>query len=111
MTNDLIKECSIPIIIVSLSGLGAIHHTVTTVSYAQQQGIRILGLIFNQFDAESIIHVNNIQTIQKMLGLPVIAKLPSLENVTKHAMMELAERWLKNNEQKQWLQEVLSVEV
>jgi dethiobiotin synthetase len=45
------------------------------------------------------------------LGLPVIAKLPSLENVTKHAMMELAERWLENNEQKQLLQEVLSVEV
>ncbi|KYD29453.1 dethiobiotin synthase [Parageobacillus toebii] len=111
MTNDLIREYNIPIIIVSLAGLGAIHHTVTTVSYAQQQGIRILGLIFNQFNAESIIHVNNIETIKKMLDLPVIATLPSLAKVTKHTMMALAECWLENNKQKQLLQEVLSVAI
>lgn len=111
MTNDLIRECNIPIIIVSLAGLGAIHHTVTTVSYAQQQGIQVLGLIFNQFNAESLIHVNNVQTIQKMLRLPTIATLPTFTKVTKHAMMALAERWLANNERKQLLREVLSVEV
>lgn len=111
MTNDLIRECNIPIIIVSLSGLGAIHHTVTTASYAQQQGIQVLGLIFNQFDPESIIHANNVQTIQKILKFPVIATLPSLADVSKHAMMALAERWLEGNKQKQLLREVLSVEV
>jgi dethiobiotin synthetase len=43
--------------------------------------------------------------------LPTIATLPSLADVTKHTMMELAERWLENNEKKQLLQEVLSVAV
>jgi dethiobiotin synthetase len=111
MTKDLIQECELPTIIVSLAGLGAIHHTVTTVSYAEKQGIDIVGLIFNQFDARNIIHVDNVRTIQKLIDLPVIAKIPTLENPSRNELRTFVRTFLANRERKNLLLGGLSVEV
>jgi dethiobiotin synthetase len=111
MTKDLIQECELPIIIVSLAGLGAIHHTVTTVSYAEKHGIDILGLIFNHFDRNKLIHVDNVRTIQKLIDLPVIAKIPTLENPSRNELRTFVRTFLDNRELKNLLLGGLSIEV
>jgi dethiobiotin synthetase len=111
MTKDLIKECELPTIIVSLAGLGAIHHSVTTVSYAEKHSIDILGLIFNHFDQNNMIHVDNVRAIQKMLNLPIIAKLPTLEQPSKDNLVQLVRKFLNNEELKHILLGGLSLEV
>jgi dethiobiotin synthetase len=111
MTKDLIKECELPTMIVSLAGLGAIHHVVTTVSYAEKYNIDIIGLIFNRFDPNNMIHVDNVRTIRKMLNLPTIVKLPTLELPSKDDLVQLVRKFLNNQELKNMLLGGLSIEV
>ncbi|MBA2871440.1 dethiobiotin synthetase [Anoxybacillus calidus] len=111
MTKDLIQECELPTIIVSVAGLGAIHHTVTTVSYAEKHNIDIIGLIFNHFDQNNMIHVDNVRTIQKMLNLPILAKLSTLEQPSKDHLMQLVKKFLNNQELNNMLLGGLSIEV
>jgi dethiobiotin synthetase len=111
MTKDLIQQCELPTVIVSLAGLGAIHHTVSTVSYAEKHHIEILGLIFNHFDYKNTVHLDNVRTIQKLLNLPVIAKLPTMASLSKDSLTQLAKSFLSNQELKTVLLGGLEIEV
>lgn len=103
MTKDLIHDCQFPIMIVSLAGLGAIHHAVTTVSYAKQHALDVKGLIINQFDSQNDIHVDNVRTLQRLLDVPIVTKIPVLPDVSKHALQALAKAWLTEGVQTEWL--------
>jgi dethiobiotin synthetase len=111
MTKDLIQQCELPTVIVSLAGLGAIHHTVSTVSYAEKHDIEIIGLIFNYFDSKNIVHLDNVRTIQKMLNLPIIAKLPTMSSLSKDSLIQLAKTFLSNKELKNVLLGGLEIEI
>jgi dethiobiotin synthetase len=111
MTKDFIQECQLPTIIVSLAGLGAIHHTLTTVTYAEKHNIDILGLIFNHFDQNNMIHVDNVRTIHKMLNLPIITKLPTMASLSKDSLIQLAKTFLSNQEFKNVLLGGLELEI
>jgi dethiobiotin synthetase len=111
MTKDFIQECQLPTIIVSLAGLGAIHHTLTTVTYAEKHNIDILGLIFNHFDQNNMIHVDNVHTIHKMLNLPIITKLPTMASLSKDSLIQLAKTFLSNQEFKNVLLGGLELEI
>ncbi|QHN50356.1 dethiobiotin synthase [Geobacillus stearothermophilus] len=110
MTSDFVRDYEVPAILVSLSSLGAIHHAVTTAAYANAQGIRLLGLMFNQFQEQEIIHQNNVETIAALLRLPVLAVVPLLPAVSRRELETLAQRWIEQGKAKQLL-EVLSVGV
>lgn len=45
---DLIKDMDIPAIVVARPGLGTINHTLLTVKTAQNYGIEVLGIVFNE---------------------------------------------------------------
>jgi len=45
---DLIKDMAVPVIIVARPGLGTINHTLLTIKVAQNYGINILGIVFNE---------------------------------------------------------------
>ncbi|KZE95715.1 ATP-dependent dethiobiotin synthetase BioD 1 [Geobacillus stearothermophilus] len=110
MTSDFVRDYQLPAVLVSLSSLGAIHHAVTTAAYAEAKGIRLLGLVFNQFQEQEIIHQNNVEMIAALLRLPVLAVMPLLPAVSRKELENLAEQWIEQGKAKQWL-EVLSVGV
>jgi len=110
MTSDFVRDYELPAILVSLSGLGAIHHAVTTAAYAKMQGIHVLGLVFNQFDEREVIHRNNVETITSMLKLPALGIVPSFSAVTRETLESFAEHWIERKEAEA-LWEVLAVEV
>jgi dethiobiotin synthetase len=99
MTSDFLRDYQLPAILVSLSSLGAIH-----------QGIRLLGLMFNQFQEQEIIHQNNVETIAALLRLPVLAVVPLLPAVSRRELETLAQHWIEQGKAKQLL-EVLGVGV
>ncbi|UQD52035.1 dethiobiotin synthase [Bacillus methanolicus] len=107
MTKDFIKELQIPVVLVSLCGLGSIHHAVTTAHYAINEGLEIKGVVFNQFDDQNFLHMDNVLMIQKLTGLPVLAKLPYFRNllpdldewISKHQFDEMIAK-LKNKKEK-----------
>ena len=80
MQHHLIKKMNLNCILVCHSGLGSINHTILTAAFAKQEGIRISGIIANRY-LPSLIHDDNISVIEKITGIPVLFKVPVLDNL------------------------------
>ncbi len=90
MLEDIIKEFNLPIILVSNSGLGAINHTVLTVSYLRNLGLKVKGIILNEFNKSDIIHIDNKNIIKELTGINNISTVPKID-IEKYDLNELNE--------------------
>ncbi|WP_078428572.1 dethiobiotin synthase [Alkalihalobacterium alkalinitrilicum] len=80
--SHLMQELQLPVIIVAKAGLGTINHTTLTVQYIQQLELPITGIIMNGFqDSEKLAQQENVKMIEKMTDIPVIGKLPFVEDL------------------------------
>lgn len=75
--GELVCKLDIPALLVARAGVGTINHTVLTVAYAKGLGIRVAGILVNNFSGQ-IHEVDNIKVIEDMTGIPVIAVLGSV---------------------------------
>lgn len=78
--ENLIKDLNMDVIIVAMAGLGTINHTVITVKYIEALGIKIKGIIINNYK-EDFLCDNNIKMIEKLTKVPIIGKFKSIENL------------------------------
>lgn len=62
---DLIKLTDLPVILVTSTKVGTINHTMLTVDFLRNKGIKIQGIIFNNFTNE-FYEEDNIKTISEM---------------------------------------------
>jgi len=71
---DLIKDMAAPTIIVARPWLGTINHTLLTVKYAQNCGIKILGIVFNetQKTKRGICERTNPKEIEREARVPIL---------------------------------------
>lgn len=95
MLSDLIKELGMSCLVVARAALGTINHTLLTVKYAQNLAIKVRGIIINGYTG-GICEDDNIKTIEKLSGLPVIAVIPMMkgievENLQTGSMQEESE--------------------
>ncbi len=70
---DVIKAIGLEIIIVTPSGLGAISLAVTAAYYAKGLSLPVKGIIMNMYENGCVICSDNRKTIERLIGLPVIA--------------------------------------
>lgn len=61
-----------PLLIVSPAGLGGIHSAVTTFLYAKSLHLKVLGIVLNQYEPDSLIHQDNRIQIRRLTCVPVI---------------------------------------
>jgi len=80
MLYQLIQELGFVCFLVAGTGLGTINHTLLTVRYAQSMGIVIRGILMNGYTRSSL-EDDNVETIRKLAGLPVLSAVPALEGV------------------------------
>lgn len=73
LLKDLIWELGLSIIIVADAGLGAINSTLLTVEYARENGIEIEGIILNNYESDNFMHWDNLQQIETLTGINVVA--------------------------------------
>lgn len=87
--SDLIRELNLPIILVSRLGLGTINHTLLSIRQAQDLGINILGIIFNNVDKKfGVAEKTNPDTIARLAdGVQVLGALPYLRDLTKENIL------------------------
>ena len=71
--KDLIKELQAPIIIVADGGLGTINSILLTVEYARANGIKIAGIILNNYEKDNFMHQDNLKQVEYLTGVKVIA--------------------------------------
>lgn len=78
--ENLIKDLNMSVIIVARAGLGTINHTVLTVKYIENLGIKIKGIIINNYKDDFLCE-DNIKMIEKLTKIPIIGRLKSIENL------------------------------
>lgn len=74
--EDIIKALGYEVLIVARSGVGTINHTCLTVNYLKAKAIPIKGIIFNEFDLNNEVHVDNAKLIEKLTGVNILAYVP-----------------------------------
>ena len=73
--GDIIRELDLPCLLVADSGLGTINNVVLSTAYARDNGIKISGIIFNNFHKGSLMEEDNVKMCEYYTGLKVIAKV------------------------------------
>jgi dethiobiotin synthetase len=82
---DLAKLWNLPVILVINHYLGAINHSLLSLEYCKTHDIELAGIIFNGKDA-----FGNEDIILKHYPLPVILRIPQLEQIDETAIDNLA---------------------
>ena len=70
---DVIKALELGIVIVADGGLGTINSVLLTVDYAKANNLPIKGIILNNFDKNSFMHIDNKIQVENLTGLKVLA--------------------------------------
>lgn len=68
---DIIKEFSLPVLVVARAGLGTINHTLLAVDKLKREKIKIAGIVLNSFASGSLAEKTNPGIIRELSGLNV----------------------------------------
>lgn len=71
--EDIVKELSLPSIVVADAGLGTINSVVLTVGYMKSKQMPVKGLVFNHYHPGNMLEEDNKKMCEYMTGLPVLA--------------------------------------
>ncbi|KEO83067.1 dethiobiotin synthase [Tumebacillus flagellatus] len=92
---DLARELGDPVLIIARAGLGTVNHTVLTVRFAEQCGLRVVGVILSgggRPDAE-MSEPFNAAYIEEYAGVPILGAVPWLGDApTPELIRETVER-------------------
>lgn len=89
LTNlDLILKLALPIIVVVGSKLGAVNHTLLTLNWAKENGIKIIGLVINQPNLnpsprKNLAEKTNPILIRSFSGVPILGEVPHIPLISR----------------------------
>ncbi len=74
---DIVKEISLPVIIVAENRLGTINHTLLSVEAVRNRGVEILGIVFNNLSpgTDLLVAEDNLKIIESLSSVPVLGEL------------------------------------
>lgn len=78
--ENLIKDLNMSVIIVARAGVGTINHTVLTVKHMENLGVKIKGIIINNYK-EELPYSDNVRIIEELTKIPIIGKLKTIEDI------------------------------
>ncbi|MCE2680644.1 MAG: adenosylmethionine--8-amino-7-oxononanoate transaminase [Burkholderiales bacterium] len=85
LITDLITHLNLPVILVARSGLGTINHTVLSAKALKQNNTPCLGVVMvGERNPE------NLASIERYAGVPVLAELPWLDEVSMDTLKAIA---------------------
>ena len=91
---NLIKDFNIPVVVVARSGLGTINHTLLTLKVAQSYGIKVSGIIFNNYSDRNYgtAEKTNPKIIEDLSSIPVLGEMPFLSNLSLKNLVRSIEK-------------------
>lgn len=104
LTNlDLIVKLALPVIVVVGSKLGAVNHTLLTLNWARENGIKIIGLVINRPNPnpsprKNLAEKTNPMLIRFFAGVPILGEVPYIpliarpHSFSKSAVMNIFKR-------------------
>lgn len=84
---DLMCHLGLPVLVVARGSLGTINHTLLTLSALRQRNLNVIGVVMN---GER--NYDNKRSIEHFGGVPVLAQIERLEDVTRKSMRSVFER-------------------
>lgn len=84
MLPDVIKTLGLDIVIVASASLGTINSTVLTAEYAKNNGIKVRGIILNNYDENDLMQKDNKIQVEALTGIKVIAGVKKGEKDIKN---------------------------
>lgn len=93
---DLVRELSLPLIIVSRPSLGTLNHTLLTVRQAAQEGLEIAGVVinFSRPPDGTIAEETNAHILEKLMPVPLLGIFPHLPTLEAEVIEKTALRHL-----------------
>ncbi len=81
---DMIKGMSIETIIVTRATIGTLNHTVMTCKMCKEYGIKIRGLVINNFDEKGTPAEKNAPTtLHELTNVPILGIVPFIKDLNK----------------------------
>jgi len=77
---DLVRDLSVPVLIVARASLGTINHTCLTINTLKYNNIPLLGVILNYFKG-GIIEDDNKKIISTLNDIPILGTIPLSNNI------------------------------
>lgn len=84
MLPDVIKTLGLDTVIVASASLGTINSTVLTAEYAKNNGIKVRGIILNNYDENDLMQKDNKIQVEALTGIKVIAAVKKGEKDIKN---------------------------
>lgn len=85
---DLAAMLGLPLLIIAKSGLGTVNHTLQTIAYARQKGIRVLGVIFNGYPLDDLQRIHsdpsiptNSALLARFTDVPILGRVPIISEL------------------------------
>ncbi|HEV2193465.1 MAG TPA: dethiobiotin synthase [Nitrosopumilaceae archaeon] len=79
---DMIKEMGIDTIIVTRATIGTLNHTVMTCKMCKDYGIKIRGLVINNFDEKGTpAEKNSPSTLYELTNVPILGTIPFIKDL------------------------------
>ena len=88
--TDLIKAMNLETIIITRSRIGTVNHTIMTCNMCTQYGIKITGIIINNFDSGYSPHELH-RDLEEITDVKVLGIIPYIEKITIDKMMRHVE--------------------
>lgn len=73
LLSDLVKAMGTDVLLVADGGLGTINSVLTSVEYIQKRGLKIAGIILNNYDKDDFMHRDNKDMVECLTNIKVVA--------------------------------------
>jgi len=87
--THLIKDMSIPAIIVTRSNVGTVNHTIMTVKMCNEFKIPIKGIIINDFDSDGYKIKELTRDLKHLLGVSILGTIPFIDDLSDSSMYKI----------------------
>lgn len=89
---DVIKDLGLSVLVVASASLGTINSTVLTVEYARKLGIKVKGIILNNYDENDVMQNDNKIQVEILTGVRVVATVKTNDkelNIDEKVLREI----------------------
>jgi dethiobiotin synthetase len=90
--TNLIKDMGLDVIVVTRSRIGTVNHTLMTCKMCTIYGLRVHGIIINNFDVNGY-SINELKRdLEKLTGIPVLGVMPNIKNFNLETLRDSIEK-------------------
>ena len=88
---DLARILELPVLLVSRASLGTINHTLLSLNYLQQAGLRTIGVVMNRSNPENgIAEQTNEEALKRLIDCPFLGTMPFLSVINRDTLKSAA---------------------